>query len=145
MKMISSYGWEKKNDIPSVTRAAYQSPGIALTRIIGRRMIRVVAVVLFVGIFVTVLNVYELRGMQDSRRDLHRESSVGVKQEKGIEDDPIQLVREKRDLHYQGEDQMENVDRKPTDNSAPRNNIGMADKGAVAVAAEDSLQETNEV
>ncbi|XP_035697215.1 uncharacterized protein LOC118430443 isoform X2 [Branchiostoma floridae] len=140
MKMISSYGWEKKNDIPSVTRAAYQSPGIALTRIIGRRMIRVVAVVLFVGIFVTVLNVYELRGMQDSRRDLHRESSVGVKQEKGIEDDPIQLVREKR-----GEDQMENVDRKPTDNSAPRNNIGMADKGAVAVAAEDSLQETNEV
>ncbi|XP_078593588.1 putative tubulin polyglutamylase ttll-15 isoform X2 [Branchiostoma floridae x Branchiostoma japonicum] len=132
MKMISSYGWEKKNDIPSVTRAAYQSPGIALTRIIGRRMINVVAVVLFVGIFVTVLNVYELRGMQDSRRGLHRESSMDGKQEKGIEDDPIQLVREKR----QGEDQL--------DNSAPNNNVGMSEEGTVAEAAEDSLQETNE-
>ncbi|XP_078674723.1 uncharacterized protein LOC144912860 [Branchiostoma floridae x Branchiostoma belcheri] len=142
--MLSTYGWEKKNDIPSITRA-YQSPGTAVTRLIGRRMIHVVAAVLFLGIFVTALNVYELRGMQDGSRGLqHRESSVQEgEREKGIKNEPIEVVRERRELYKQDEDQVEEPDlhRTPTDNRVPNNEIDMADKGATA----DSSQQTKEV
>ncbi|KAI8514932.1 Tubulin-tyrosine ligase [Branchiostoma belcheri] len=80
---------------------AYQSPGTAVTRLIGRRMIHVVAAVLFLGIFVTALNVYELRGMQDGSSGLqHRESSVQEgERERGIKNEPVEVVRERRDAY----------------------------------------------
>ncbi|XP_066283017.1 probable tubulin polyglutamylase ttll-15 [Branchiostoma lanceolatum] len=136
--MISSYGWEKKNDMPSI--AFYRSPGTALARMLGRRMINVVAVVLFFGVFITVLNVYELRGMQDVHKGLQRESSLEEgKRENGIRNEPIDVVREKRD------DEVEDADhnRTPRGNGVSNNEIEMADKGVVP-GLKDSSQQTKE-
>ncbi|XP_066279885.1 probable tubulin polyglutamylase ttll-15 [Branchiostoma lanceolatum] len=92
------YGLEKKTDMPLFTRPS-NVPVPPLNRASGGKIsvINIVVVVLFFGICLTALNVYELRRMQNDHMNLHRDwPAAEGRTDRGVKDRPIAVIRGKR-------------------------------------------------